>query len=273
MNKSNFNQTGGYPLKTQRLDEMQTAYSVFNSLGFIAGDLSIINGCAQTGNSVQDGVVFINGEVLPFKGGVVMNTVIIIEEATQKEFQSGEVKAVHFKRYATFGTGQSYLWSAFKRSFPTNQIQAALDLKATISTVNTLAAQITELQKKSAVFQAGGGMVLWNKPANQIPLGWAEVLDWRGRLPIGYDPTQTEFTPLGKTGGSKVKTLSVSELPQHAHTGTAAGPYIGNNIGGGFKGGDNDFKERPFTTGTAGSNSAFSIMNPYRVVMFIEYIG
>ena len=38
MNKTNFNQTGGFPLKTERLQEMETAYSVFNSLGALADD-------------------------------------------------------------------------------------------------------------------------------------------------------------------------------------------------------------------------------------------
>ena len=59
MNKSNFTQTGGYPLKSERLQEMETAYSVFNSLGQLAGNLTIVSGCVTVGATVSDGFVFI----------------------------------------------------------------------------------------------------------------------------------------------------------------------------------------------------------------------
>jgi hypothetical protein len=69
MNTLNFNQSVGFPLETNILDEMQTSYSLFNALGAIAGNFSIISGCVLSGSTVADGVVFINGEVLEFKGG------------------------------------------------------------------------------------------------------------------------------------------------------------------------------------------------------------
>ena len=39
--------------------------------------------------------------------------------------------------------------------------------------------------------------------------------------------------------------------PGHTHTGTAAGPYNGVDIGGGFDGGTNEFKNRPLTINSA----------------------
>lgn len=38
-----------------------------------------------------------------------------------------------------------------------------------------------------------------------------------GRVPVGIDASQTEFSSLGKTGGSKTYQLSISELPSHTH--------------------------------------------------------
>jgi hypothetical protein len=44
--------------------------------------------------------------------------------------------------------------------------------------------------KKTAVFQAGRGMVLWNKPAVDIQLD-GRIVDWRGRMPVGFDASPT----------------------------------------------------------------------------------
>ena len=112
-------------------------------------------------------------------------------------------------------------------------------------------------------------MIFWNKPANEIPEGYQEVVDWRGRMPVGFDSTQEEFNEIGKTGGQKNKKLSIDEMPRHRHgtgsysgvgTGVKSEPWEGYNGAGDY-------------TDYQGNDQAFSILNPYRVVYFIEYIG
>ncbi|GIZ09972.1 hypothetical protein [Flavobacterium sp. UMI-01] len=278
MNKSTFIQTGGYPLKAERLQELETAYSIFNSLGALAGNLTIISGCVLSGSTIGDGFVYINGELLDFREADVTegSTVIIIEEPVERGFKNGVIKQVHTIRYATFGTADtSWLWTDFKRVDPMVVMMSRLET----------------LEKKSAVFQAGGGMVLWNKPAADIPAGWQEVVDWRGRMPVGFDATQTEFNVMGKPGGAKNKTLSIAELPQHDHfmfsndtvdagvaiTSSNSPVKEGYNAGGD---GNQNYRIRSSNntptvgkTSQKGSGQEFSILNPYRVVMFIEYIG
>ena len=258
MNKSTFILTGGYPLKAERLQELQTAYSIFNSLGALAGNFTIISGCVVAGTTVGNGIVYINGEVIEFReaDGAGTPDVIIIEEAVNRAFKNGVIKEVHTKRYATFGTAaDSWPWSGFKRPDPIILMMARLEV----------------LEKKSAVFQAGGGMVFWNKPAADIPAGWQEVVDWRGRMPVGFDASQVEFDTLGKMDGAKSKTLSINEIPSHSHA-------IGNsrrNTGGGSGGDENHPKSyagsRDHITDTQGGGQSFSILNPYRTVLFIEY--
>jgi len=43
------------------------------------------------------------------------------------------------------------------------------------------------------------------------------VPDMRGRVPVGFDTTQTEFDTRGKTGGAKTHTLTSAEMPSHTH--------------------------------------------------------
>lgn len=263
MNNSVFITAGGYPLKSERLEELEETFTPFNSFGSLAGNLSIISGCESSGTTpvtVANGFVYIDGELYEFRGGYATpeSTVIIVEEERQKAFKNGQINTVYIVRYATFGVSEnSWLWSEFKR--PAN-------------TVN-ITERLLAIEKKVAVFQAGGGMVLWNKPANQIPDGWQEVVNWRGRIPVGLDTTQAEFNTIGKTGGAKNKTLSIAEMPAHSHDVTVHGSDDGNGWGR-IQGGS------PEQTGTnsvdvqsKGGGQQFSLLNPYRVVLFIEYVG
>lgn len=280
MNRSDFILTGGYPLKAERLQELQAAYSIFNALGALAGNLTIISGCTLAGSNVGNGFVYINGELLDFRQAAVTptSTVVIIEEAVNRGFKNGIVKQVHTIRYATFGTDEtSWLWTDFKR----------------VDAMSVMMARLDVMEKKTAVFQSGGGMLLWNKPANEIPTGWQEVVDWRGRMPVGYDANQSEFNLMGKTGGAKNKTLSIAELPEHDFKLFSIGEgaagltktyvkstesAVVNSYGTGW--GNDSYVVRGSTTpatlgksSKVGSGQQFSILNPYRVVLFIEFIG
>ena len=77
MNKIKFNQTGGFPLSANILDAMQSAYAIFNQLGSLAGNKAIISGCEQLGNNDDDGVIFLNVEILPFKCVTIGSSIII----------------------------------------------------------------------------------------------------------------------------------------------------------------------------------------------------
>lgn len=273
MNISNFVQTEGYPLTGERLQELQTSFSLLTAYGNIAGNLTIIAGCEQVGSNIENGVVFINGEPIEFRKAALgpASKVIIIETPTNRAFKNGNVKTVYTVRYATFGTAAtSWLWTDFKRPIQTKELEAKFEAKEDKTTVTALATRITELEKKNAVFQAGGGMVLWNKPAGQIPPGWREVVDWQARMPVGFKAGDPDFGTMGKPGGDRVASLTVANLPAHYFQ------YQKAIKGRGYRTQSDD---NPFgayetaNTNTIGGNQAFPILNPYKVVLFIEYIG
>ena len=102
-------------MSTNILDAVQTAYSLFNHLGSLAGELVIISGCVITGNTVSDGAVYINGELLEFKGGSISTSVVIKEETESRVFEDGATKPVIYKRYAGFGSSTPDKTFPFKR--------------------------------------------------------------------------------------------------------------------------------------------------------------
>jgi microcystin-dependent protein len=282
MNSLNFNQIGGFPLTTRILDEIQKAYSLFNALGAIAGDKTVITGCQSTGLNTLNGVVYVNGEVLEFRGGTTQATVKIFETVESFVFEDNVAKPVVKTRYVGFGTGIGAMnWSGFQGIAQTKAIP--LDF---VSRFNTI-------EKKLAIFTQGGAVFPWFKPILEIPEGFQEVLDIRGRTIIGYDPSQTEFKPIGKKEGSKTATLQLPNLPEHDHfifadeTVDAGIPIAPNNqpVKEGYNaGGDGNQNYRIRGTNNAatvgktsksgsGSNEAFSILNPYAIAAYIEFIG
>lgn len=283
MNRLNFNQTGGFPLSTNILDAMQEAYSVFNSLGSLAGDKAIISGCVVAVNNVSDGVIYLNGEILSFKGGTLGATIIIKEESESRIFEDGATKPVVFKRYATFGSStpeKTFMWADFKRF--DNLIENATknaDFEERLKALET---------KKSPV--PIGLIAIWGKPASEpIPEGWREYESLRGRFPLGWNPNDEEFNILLKEGGDKNHTLTTEEIPKHSHYTVADGRGVGR--GRDYRNGiytarvnqdngDDDY----MLSGTSllpniapssdvGAGQPHNNMPPYRIIKFIEFVG
>ncbi|MFL0089889.1 hypothetical protein R8G64_13100 [Tenacibaculum maritimum] len=258
------NQSGGFPLTTNILNHLQNAASIFQTFGELAGDFIIISGCENIGSQVTDGVVYFNGEIFPFKGGSKLSKVRIIEINETKNFQDGTTKAVVFKRHVEFGTATvDFLWSNFKKIDP----------------LKSLMSRVENLEKFARPFSQGGSMLLWNKPANEIPEGWREVINWRGRVPVGYDINQYEFNQIGKIGGEKTHKLINDEIPDHNHpmklmTGAHYNSKIKQYAGSGAKTRNTTLTDTLDlqNTESAGGGQPHNNLQPYRVVIFIEPI-
>lgn len=104
-------------------------------------------------------------------------------------------------------------------------------------------------------FGAGDGATTFN------------VIDMRGRAPVGRDAGQTEFDVLGESGGAKTHTISDAEMPVSSviYGGAAATsfyvPISGGNQPNAYIA---KVHRNPAATQTAMNN-----LSPYRVVNFI----
>jgi microcystin-dependent protein len=101
------------------------------------------------------------------------------------------------------------------------------------------------------------------------------VPDFRGRVPTGFDATQTEFDNLGETGGEKSHTLTTAEMPAHTHT-VLGGAGVDNldfdGVSGRFAASD---AVTPYDkqTQSTGGGAAHNNLQPYNVVNYIISIG
>jgi len=272
MNTIDFTQPGGFPFDQGVLDFLQKGSLMAGQPAFFGGPLCIISGCTVSGTSVSSGFVAINGEILPFAGGTITENekVVIQESVTDITYFDAQARPVKKTRTATFGDDgvTNYLWAHFKRN-----------------TTEGVLARLERLERVAAPFLGDrGGMVLWKRPYNTIPDDWAEVLDWRGRLPMGWDGTEEE--PAGTLGdvatgfgGNKTHTLLKNQLPKYniVIPGMTGGDNNDNNVTERFAGGDKSLSQTSFffdmKVDNGGGDAPFSLLNPYRIVMFIEYIG
>ncbi|MFV0231791.1 hypothetical protein OBK30_01850 [Empedobacter falsenii] len=279
MNRVNYDQTEGFPLDVNILDFGQKANHITQQLGEIIAPLAIIKGCVKNGNNVSDGIVCINGEMLPFKGGLKQDVVRIVETAENRVFENGSSKPVLITRYATFGAGADfgYAWGQFHRPM-----------------------KIAEIEKRLVHV---GFVQDFYGDINSIPTGWHlcdgtnGTPDLRKMFVVGYDPRDADYNAIGKTGGAKEVTLTVNQLPKHKFSGktSMAGshphnverihPYIGTAIGGGFDGGRNSFRsqnvqtsssgdhEHSFETNEVGGGQSHENRPPFYVLAKIMYKG
>ena len=286
MNTINTEHNAGYPFDVAFLAFMQNSYSLFNSLGSMAGNKAIISGCEEIGNTITPGTVFINGELFPFEGGAKGDTVIIKEETNEVTFDDGFLRPLENIRTAAFGRStpeKTYNWEDFKRVY---NLQYLGENKTDNTETEKLLKRIEKLEKQKQAVPIGL-IALWGKPASEIPAGWREYVNLRGKMPIGLDPDYSKTTTdsqdyglnqLLKQGGERSHKLTIAEIPSHSHQqGSEAlynlfggGSYVGERSWGSTKGVVAFTKQN---TSTVGDDHPHNNMPPYRLVQFIEYVG
>ena len=287
MNKLNLTHEAGYPFDVNFLAFMQNAYSLFNNLGHLAGNKVIISGCEEIGNTITPGTVFINGELFPFEGGAKGDTVIIKEVTNEVTFEDGFLRPLEIIRSVAFGRSvpeKTFNWEDFKR---VNNLQEIEDRKAEKQALEDLKREVERLKlQKQAV--PIGLIALWGKPANEIPAGWREYVNLRGRMPIGLDPDYVKkpedsqdyrLNALNQSGGERSHKLTIEEMPKHKHdtVNDASGSDDNSKGYGGAFTMDTDEitydRKNLMRIEPTGGDQPHNNMPPYRVVQFIEYVG
>lgn len=268
MNKLKLDNTGGLPFDQNILDFMQNAYHSLQQLGHLAGNLTILSGCQTVGNSVTDGYVFIEGEVLRFQGGANSGRVIIKEEARTLPFEDGQNKPVEITRYATFGNGTPfYNWADFQRITPITKKVENFDFQK-------LAQKVSQLKNRLSKTIPIGLVAIWDRPAAQIPEGWVEHTEMRGRVPAGQG--SGKFSTLGAEIGEAEHRLTIAEMPRHSHK--FKGRITQDDKGSGGDG--YEYSTQSYfgiNEGQAidyqGESRAHNNIQPTRIVKYIRFVG
>lgn len=216
----NFLQAGGVPLTADLMDNIMESIKFYDFLGELAGNLTILSGCVVTGSSISSGVVAINGECYFLDAGLVTSTVYINTQQIYKTFQDQTDKILIERKTVKFGTStpnNMWNWSEFTRLDTLKEMQDKIAKKAEQTTVLGILERVMKLEIKTAPIQNGAIVLPWFKPKTEIPYGWKECLDTRGKTIVGVDPNDVDLQVLKNTLGANKHVLTVEEMPSHNH--------------------------------------------------------
>lgn len=294
MNQFDFTTLEGWPASTETWQYLQNMILQAQQLALITGTNFIVSGCVENGNNVGSGIIVINGEVMPFSGGIKQDYIVVSDSVTNRPYFGGASKAYYHNRTSVFGTGTGQMaWSQFKRidggllsrliALESLNVSARLDkvekmLKPLIGYTDTTTGNIVY-----------GSWLFWGRPASEIPTGWEAVpdADWKGRVPVVQDTSDADFATVGNTGGEKNVTLTQSQLPNvkvgngvidDKPSGDGQNVFINGqksaswSLGNVGNSGNNSPNYQGLTE-TLGSGQSHNNMPPYKVVMFIRFVG
>ncbi len=206
MNAALFKNTNNrYPLSTDTLEFMQQQIHLVYTLASLYGENYII----RQSTASADGLIVIKNELMPLKGTPQKFIKLVVEKtnitAAGLTFANARVK-----RYAQYASN-ACVGGYTAASFPV--MQPIADHLVPKGVIN-----------------------MWSGSLSDIPYGWAlcdgtnGTPDLRGRFIVGYNPNDTDYNAIGKTGGAKLVTLTTSQMPSHSHGGELTTTSNGNHV-------------------------------------------
>lgn len=229
MNKANFLAKENFPQSTYTFDFMQKMIHLAGSMALLGGDNYILAGCVEdkSGN-VSEGLITIDGELLPFAGGAKKAKVKIQETKESDHFNGVDYPEAYIHRKVVFADDGDILWDDLKQVLTNKALEQKISsIKGDApGTVKMWAGTVSSIPDDYLLCD---GKPLKNdeypelyKNLNAIHgvEGTDSFLlpDLSGRFIVGYNNQHEDYDVIGKKDGKEKVVLEVSQMPKHRHS-------------------------------------------------------
>lgn len=292
MNKVNFLAKETFPQSTYTFDFMQNMILMSSKLSKLGGGTYILDGCEIKENTVTDGLIVIDGELMPFVGGELKKFITIQEVKETDHFMDIEYPEAYIHRKAVLSETGTIAWNSIKRVLTNQEIQERFDsLKGDApGTVKMWAGTVASIPEDYLLCD---GRPLKNvdypelsKNLNAIHgvegTDAFKLPNLQGRFVVGQNSQHADYGQVGATGGAETVILTEAQLPRHRHVYTddtnAQGKFPQIEVG--FPqsvGGTNDSQSSGsstgrgtlYTTSNVGDSKSHENRPPYFVLCYI----
>jgi len=222
------------------MDMVQQMIKLNANMALLGGSNYILSGCVDDGTNVSDGIIVINGELLPFSGGA-KGSKITIQQTTQTLSAFGvDYPEAYIFRIAKFSPAGEYNWSDFVQVLTNQQLQQRIeairgDEPGIVKMWAGLLSRIPSdyhLCDGSVFPVPTGGSDEYKELFDNIGTVFGtdgssgfKLPDLRGRFIVGQNNLDVDYDTIGKTGGEKEVTLEIKHLPSHNHRDVTDGVF------------------------------------------------
>ncbi|MBO9200591.1 MULTISPECIES: hypothetical protein [Niastella] len=173
-----FSKLEGLATYQDTLDFLQVSYrEAISAIAKAFGSKVIVTGITDQGTTFSDGWVVIDGELMPFAGGLKTDRIVVEEISDTEIFNDGSIQTVYYTKRAKLGITGGFAFSDFVRVDTLSAI--SLGLKNLITAHNNLQAAFNththswnDITNKPSTFYPSGHRHDWNdidnKPVNKI---------------------------------------------------------------------------------------------------------
>lgn len=227
MNRGNFTAKDAFPVSTQTYDFIQQMAILASKAFSLGGSNYILSGCAIAGNQVSEGLIVINGEILPFEAGELSEK-ITIQEVRESDNAFGiDYPEAYIHRAAKFSVDGEYLWNDFVRVLTNLELQNKINaITGDVPGITKGWAGLESKIPKDYMLCDGRSLSKEEYPELFESIGYSYggdgfdsfmIPNHKRRFAVGYDSSHEEYK-MGKTGGEEKQTLTENNLPEHDHT-------------------------------------------------------
>lgn len=224
MNKINFTAKDNFPLSSDTMDMMQQMIGTSASMALLGGLNYILSGCVDDGTNVSNGIIVINGEILPFEGGAKKTRITIQQTTKTLTAFSVDYPEAYIYRSAKFSDTGEYSWSDFVQVLTNKQIEERMNaLKGEeAGFVKMWSGRVDRIPEDYKLCN-GDVVTTAQYPELAYSLGKETeqsfaLPDLRKRFIVGYDnAVESGYNSMWETGGVEKVTLTVDQMPAHVH--------------------------------------------------------